>query len=374
MSQLNAPFPYFGGKSAVAAKVWRRLGRVRSYVEPFFGSGAVLLGRPTPFDGSEVVNDVDGLVANFWRAIKSDPDAVAEYADYPVIECDLHARHAWLVGVKDSLAPRLEGDPEWYDAKVAGWWAWGLSCWIGSGFCSGDGPWRVVESDGVRRLVRSEPSSPDVGPGTDHLEDSGRGVHRKLIHLGDLGRGVHRQLIHLGGNGQGVHRLGRDRREGLFDYFRALADRLRRVRVCCGDWSRVVGDSPLLLRSPQYHPIGVFLDPPYSAAAGRESRLYRVDSEAVAHAVREWAIERGDDSRFRICLAGYDGEHVMPDSWIEVEGKSGRGHGYGGQNRDGYANAERERLWFSPHCRRVGLVQGQLFPKGEQSGPDRGRD
>ena len=46
MSALRAPFPWFGGKRRVAPEVWERFGDVPNYVEPFFGSGAVLLGRP----------------------------------------------------------------------------------------------------------------------------------------------------------------------------------------------------------------------------------------------------------------------------------------------------------------------------------------
>ena len=44
MTDLRAPFPWFGGKSRVAPLVWDRFGDVPNYVEPFFGSGAVLLG------------------------------------------------------------------------------------------------------------------------------------------------------------------------------------------------------------------------------------------------------------------------------------------------------------------------------------------
>src|SRR3954463_13930337 len=100
---LKAPFPYFGGKSRVAPIIWERFGEVRNYVEPFAGSLAVLLGRPTPFAGTETVNDKCGLIANFWRALRADPDAVARHADWPVNENDATARHAWLVGEKDSL-------------------------------------------------------------------------------------------------------------------------------------------------------------------------------------------------------------------------------------------------------------------------------
>ena len=64
-TDLRAPFPWFGGKSRVADAVWERFGEVRNYVEPFFGSGAVLLGRACGARGTETVNDLDGFVANF---------------------------------------------------------------------------------------------------------------------------------------------------------------------------------------------------------------------------------------------------------------------------------------------------------------------
>ena len=159
---LKAPFPYFGGKSRIAGEVWARFGAVANYVEPFFGSGAVLLSCPTP-GHTETVNDADGLLANFWRALQAAPDAVAQYADYPVSELDLHARHRWLVNQRADVE-RLLSDPEWFDAKAAGWWVWGISQWIGTGWC---------------------PQSPagiaDVGELT-----------RKLPHVGDAGMGVHR--------------------------------------------------------------------------------------------------------------------------------------------------------------------------------------
>ncbi len=337
--KLKSPYPYFGGKARVADLVWSRLGNVRNYIEPFFGSGAVLLNRPAPFDGVETINDLDGLVANFWRATKADPDAVAEHADWPVNENDLHARHAWLVGQKDSLQARLEGDPDDFDAKIAGWWAWGLACWIGSGFCSGKGPWQVIETDdGSRQLV--------------HLGDAGQGVKRNRVHLTNAGQGVNRKLVHLGDAGRGVNRKRGNHREVLFDYFRALSERLRHVRVCCGDWSRVMGDSTALVRWKSFTPVSVFLDPPYADTAKRRSDLYRIDSDRVAHAVREWAIEHGDDPRYRICLAGYSGEGhetLLGRGWREVAWKAQGGYG---NQRIGtaYLNGTKERLFFSPYC------------------------
>jgi DNA adenine methylase len=318
---LQAPFPWFGGKSRVAHLVWERFGNVRNYVEPFFGSGAVLLGRPQPFDGVETVNDIDGFVANFWRAVKSDPDGVADAANWPANENDLHARHAWLVGVRDELRSRIEGNPDYFDVKIAGWWVWGISCWIGGGFCSGNGPWNVVDG----RLVR------DAG-------DAGMGVQRRLIHLGNAGMGVQRKAVALQG------------------WMRDLSQRLSRVRVASGDWLRVCGQSV----THRHGLTAVFLDPPYSHAE-RDPRIYRMESGSVASDVRAWAIQNGDNPKMRIAMCGYDTEHSMPESWVSVGWKAHGGYAHLGLGR-GKDNASRECFWFSPHCLQPGAAQGaRLF-------------
>jgi hypothetical protein len=324
-----------GGKSRIAPEVWARFGPVVNYVEPFAGSLAVLLARPAGWTGSETVNDADGFISNFWRALAAEPETVTHYADWPVNENDQHARHVWLVGQRGNLTAQLEGDPAFHDAKIAGWWVWGINCWIGGGWCAGDGPWQVVDG----QLV--------------HLGDAGRGVHRQRVHLGDAGQGVHRKLVHLGAAGRGVHRkrvhLGNagQGEEGLGAWMVALAERLRRVRVCCGDWTRVCGPTPTVKQGLT----GVFLDPPYSTEAGREGNLYAVDSGAVAHDVRAWALEHDDDPRLRIALCGYQDEHAMPDGWVSVAWKAHGGYGSQGQGR-GRANALREVIWFSRHCLR----------------------
>ena len=116
---LQAPFPWFGGKATVSDLVWPRFGNVPNYVEPFFGSGAVLLGRPHA-PKTETINDLDGLVANFWRAIQYDPDGTARWADNPVNEADLHARHAWIVQRLGTHQARMMADPDYFDARMAG--------------------------------------------------------------------------------------------------------------------------------------------------------------------------------------------------------------------------------------------------------------
>jgi DNA adenine methylase len=169
---MRAPFPWFGGKSGVTELVWERFGNTPNYVEPFFGRGAVLLARPHQAK-IETINDRDCFVANFWRALQADPDAVA--------------RHA-----------------------------------------------------------------------ADEAE--------------------------------------------------------------------------------------------------RTDGLYAADDGTVSHAVREWAIEWGNDPRMRIALCGYEGEHALPDSWECIPWKARGGYGsQGDQDGVGRNNSGRERIWFSPHCLRTSL-------------------
>ena len=138
MADLRSPFPWFGGKRRVADVVWRAFGEVPNYVEPFAGSLAVLLGRPHEAK-IETVNDRDRYLANFWRAVTADPLEVARWADWPVNEADMHARHLWLVD-QASFRERMHAEPDFYDVKIAGWWVWGICIWIGAGWCADRGP------------------------------------------------------------------------------------------------------------------------------------------------------------------------------------------------------------------------------------------
>lgn len=295
-----------------------------NFVEPFAGSLAVLLARPSGHKRrAETINDADKFLANFWRALQAAPEEVARWADYPVVETDLHARHAWLVQIGMKQLEKLDADPDFYDAKIAGWWLWGINSWIGSGWCSGNGPWKVV--DGQLTKIGSN----GVNRQLPHLGNPGRGINRKLPHLGNAGRGINRQLPHI-----------------LLDYMYALSNRLRKVRVCCGDWSRIVTDGALSYGSS----IGIFLDPPYSDDR-RMQNLYNEDSNTLSKYVREWAIQHGDNQRFRIVLAGYEDEHEMPNSWRIHAYSANRSYGSNknptSQNNE---NRHKERLWFSPYC------------------------
>ena len=313
---LKAPFPYFGGKSAIAAVVWEALGDPPNYVEPFLGSGAVLLGRPHEESQQrlETVNDLDGLICNFWRALQAEPETVAAWADWPANENDLHARHAWLVGQKDSLQTQLEGDPHYYDAKIAGWWVWGMSLWIGGEFCSGKGPWHVQQGQLQRRQEQGQ------------IGNSGQGVHRKRIQLGNSGQGVQQGAIPS---------------ETLQLWMQRLATRLRHVRVCCGDWTRILGHSPTIKNGLT----GVFLDPPYNPQR-RNAQLYRIEASLTAD-IQAWCLRHGTQPQLRIALCGYDGEYALPGWRIHAWKTQG---GYSNRGETANPNRTKERIWLSPHC------------------------
>ena len=323
---LQAPFPWFGGKSTVSDLVWPRFGNVPNYVEPFFGSGAMLLGRPNA-PKTETINDLDGLVANFWRAIQHAPEETARWADNPVNEADLHARHAWIVRRLEAHQARMMADPDYFDTRMAGYWVYGMCSWIGSGFASGNGPWILSEDEeGIMTLVDS----------------------RQLPHLGNAGRGINRQLPHLGNAGRGINR----KESSIHTWFERLADRLRNVRVCCGDWKRVMGDSVTV----KHGMTAVFLDPPYGAED--RAALYRAESFTVAREVTEWCLENGANPLLRIALCGYEGEthHALEDAgWSVLAWKANGGYGSQGEEQ-GRVNAERERIWFSPAC--IGAERG----------------
>jgi hypothetical protein len=325
-STLKAPFPWFGGKSKAASLIWSRIGSdIGNYVEPFFGSGAVWLGRPAEFSGWATANDLDGLVVNFWRSVQLSPDETAEAACHPVFEADLHARHLALVNVKDQLQGRLMADHCYHDPVLAGWWAWGACVWIRGGWCRGDGPWRNV--GGIFQKA-------GAGDG---------GVRRKLPHLGN-GTGVNRQLPHLG-NGTGVNEA---RLEWIKSWFADLQDSLQPLRLACGDWSRIMSVGTMTRNGVA----GVVLDPPYS----QTDAVYNRDSSTVAHAVREWAKANGNNKALRIALCGHEGEHNELEAmgWtVETWDKSG---GYQGAD-------DRERIWFSPHCiaEKKGVEQIAMF-------------
>jgi DNA adenine methylase len=398
---LRSPFPYVGGKSRVADLVWRKLGNVDNFIEPFMGSLAVLLRRPSHHFANgyrvETANDLNHFIVNFWRSVNRDPEAVAAHADWPVFEADMHARHKWLMRSEHASEwrTRMATDPEHYDAKIAGWWCWGACCWIGSGWCDGLGTdWvQPHRFDGVGVHGTPTPSNRSASKvgGCEklqrpNLDPPDRGVNGRpqLTDAFDIGRGVNgggavlsTKMPRLTGMrkgdeyypGIGVHNIDlvadgtcSARRAWLIEWMQRLADRLRLVRTCYGHWSRVCDSDSTLFRLGL---TGVFLDPPYpshredTGKKSRDATLYATDKGADPNAlrdeVRDWCIKWGGHKLMRVAVCGYEGdgyEKLVTDHGWSVESWEAGG-GYANQKRGGKGkaeNAKRERIWFSPNC------------------------
>jgi DNA adenine methylase len=300
---VKAPFPYFGGKRDVADLVWKRLGSPKQYIEPFCGSAAILLSAPKPAS-LEVVGDVNGFIANFWRAVVHQHAEVARWCDYPVSHIDQGARHRWLMEQRPRLGELLQ-DPNWPgDAQVAGWWLWGQCSWIGSGWCEWTGK-------------------------IPHVSDAGMGIQAagQIPHVGNAGMGIQAagQIPHVGDAGMGMWTSAG---HVAMRWLGEIATRMERVRVVHGEWSRCLNN----------HYGGtdtaIFFDPPYDDYEG----LYRVSP--VAQDVASWCEE---NAGLRIALCGHRGDYQL-DGWTVVEWERKRLTYSGGKTK-----AE-EAIWFSPAC------------------------
>lgn len=334
--RLRAPFPYFGGKYAVAPYVWRRFGRVKQYVEPFCGSAAVLLANPDPAN-LEVIGDANCYVANFWRALKFGAGELWKWADYLVSHVDQMARHRWLTEPERvrSLRASLLADPEWPgDPQVAGWWVWGQCSWIGSGWCEKSDPGGDPLPQVSRRAMGLDAAAPALEqiPFLGHqgrgLQSAGTNGTGQVPHLSSAGQGlqvVSEKKPHVQNAGRRAQRPGQDPEAWLT----TLANRLARVRVICGSWDRCLN-----------HHYGaddtaVFLDPPYR---GYEAPYG--DMACDLGALATWCRE---NQHLKVALCGHAGDYDLP-GWHEVAW-SRRRKTYGG---DG--TTDLEAIWFSPVC------------------------
>jgi DNA adenine methylase len=323
-AEMKAPFPYFGGKAPVANFVWAALGSPKHYIEPFFGSGAVLLARPN-YAASETVESVcdkDGFLANVWRAMQAAPEEVARWCDHPVNHADLNARRRVLLKNESNLMENLVADDQWCDPKMAGYWIWAASCWIGSGL-----------------------TCPNAIP---HISHGGMGVHA-------MG-----QIPHISKGGMDATTaadVSAPFNTNIYKHFRQLSERLRYVRVVCGDWTRVCGGD----WQDNVGDVGIFMDPPYGIT-DRNTKIYHHDSTDVATDVMAWCLERGSRPSHRIVLAGYD-EHteLLSNGWTSLNWKACGGYA-NISNGNGKQNRKREMLYFSPHCLNTGEITRKQQP------------
>jgi len=285
---MQPPFVYYGSKIKVQKEVWSRFGKVRRYIEPFAGSCAVLLGCPYK-PKEEIINDIDGLVTNFWRSAKLNPNEVAHYANNPINQIELYSKSKQIINERQSLVEKLKNDPDYYNAKLAGWWLWCMPQSIDTKFT---------------KLMNAKPRV---------ICCNGIHADRKRDHIPEI--------------------------------MQSISERLKHTRVLCCSWKKILIESNIWHNRGKM--VGVFLDPPYNTSrTDRYRNLYTAD-ECNNQALFNWCMKYYKDCALRIALCGYEGEYDIPDTWSTYKWISSNTPGA----KQNLENREKERIWFSPSCR-----------------------
>lgn len=115
---MNKVLEYPGSKWNIAGQLVELIPPHRSYVEPYFGSGAVLFNKAP--SAIETVNDLDGDVVNLYRCIQQDSERLARLVMTTPYSREVYDRQFEL---DNSYASRYQ--------RAAGFL---IRCWQGHGF------------------------------------------------------------------------------------------------------------------------------------------------------------------------------------------------------------------------------------------------
>jgi hypothetical protein len=192
----------------------------------------------------------------------------------------------------------------------------------------------------VKNIVAELPYIGDVGQVNNAMikaSRKGQGVNAALPYIADTGRGANARLPYVEDT-----RLVTHKEAAICAWFNQLSDRLCDVRICYGDWTRVLTPS-LILQSN----LGIFFDPPYTT---NKIDIY-YDKEKISDEVRQWCIEHMDPiyKNIKIILCGYGTEHddLLEMGWHKIAWKAK--NGYNGRGKINKVDLRDEQMWCSPN-------------------------
>ena len=319
--KVKAPFFYFGGKSMIAELVWKLLGNdIKRYFEPFAGSLAVLFAREKDTNTlySEIVNDLDCLLINVWKALKYASHEVALLCCDPSSQLLYWQRICYIIKHKDFLLERMLKDDEYYDIKLAAYWIYCKSSKIGA---------VAIDKTDINDIYNSIDN----------------GITRGRIQL-LRSNGIHSKCAHL----YNPYSVTRCKLERLTLWFSQIQSVLENVKITCMDWKRLFNEGSHWQDDNGSSDIGIFFDPPYGDIERRKS-LYRIDSYSVAKEVNDFCVKNAYKKTYRIVIAGYEGEHNNLENYGYKKYSWKAQGGYGNINSN-YENKNKERLWASYSC------------------------
>ena len=125
---LKTPITYYGGKQMMLSQIIPKIPPHTTYIEPFFGGGAVFWAKPP--SAAEVINDLNNNLITFYRTLKFDFESLKEKIDET-----FHSRvqHTMAAKIYENQTPSPQ------DELSLAWAVWvqtnmSFSSMIGAGF------------------------------------------------------------------------------------------------------------------------------------------------------------------------------------------------------------------------------------------------
>jgi DNA adenine methylase len=108
---MKTPITYYGGKQQLASKIISLIPEHEIYCEPFVGGGAVFFQKQP--SKSEIINDVNGELINFYEVIQKDFSLLAQEVSISLHSRELHRQ-----------ARVINENPEMFDRIKRAWAVW----------------------------------------------------------------------------------------------------------------------------------------------------------------------------------------------------------------------------------------------------------
>ncbi len=137
---MKTPITYYGGKQMLLKYILPLIPPHKLYCEPFFGGGAVLFTKP-PSD-TEVVNDINGELVNFYKVVKT------QFAELQKeIQATPHSRELY----KEAMIVYF--NPQLFSAVKRAWAVWVTT---NQGFASMIGSWGFGKDDSKEASLKNK--------------------------------------------------------------------------------------------------------------------------------------------------------------------------------------------------------------------------
>lgn len=108
---MRSPFTYYGGKARMVPTMLPMIPAHKTYVEAFAGGASLFFAKPS--SAAEYLNDANGNIANFYRVLVTQFDALQL-----MLEGTIHDEHT------HHRACEIYNDPKAHDDVTAAWATW----------------------------------------------------------------------------------------------------------------------------------------------------------------------------------------------------------------------------------------------------------